>query len=107
VLDHSDIIFPSHLTDADVVAYEKRLDEKMEKVREAEEAASEARKEAALIWLVDAQKDVRAENGGTFVPNVAYGSLKVNGVEIRGSMSWDEKGRSYFLPHNWNERKRV
>ena len=106
VLDHSDIIFPSHLTDADVVAYEKRLDKKMEQVRKLENAAMEARREAAIIWLVDAQKNVRAENGGTFVPHVAYGSLKVNGVDTRGSMSWDKEGRSYFLPDNWNERQK-
>lgn len=105
VLDHSDIIFPSHLTDADVVAYEKRLDKKMEQVRKLENAAMEVRREAAIIWLVDAQKNVRAENGGTFTPHSLYGYLEKDGVKVHGSMGWDDLGRSYFLPSDWNERK--
>lgn len=106
VLDHSSTVFPSHLTDEDVAAYEKKLDEKMEKVKVVEEAEREARKEAALVWLVDAQKSFRAENGGTFTPHSSYGNLEKDGVKVHGSMSWDEKGRAYFLPSDWNERKR-
>jgi hypothetical protein len=100
MLDHSSIVFPSHLTDALVAAYEKQVDEKMSQVRKVEEAERDAKREASLILMFDAQKNVRAENGGTFIPNVAYGHLEKDGTKVYGSMSWDGEGRSYFLPSN-------
>jgi hypothetical protein len=104
MLDHSDMLFPSHLTDADVEAYEARLDEKVEKYWAVQEALKEQRREAALVWLVDAQKNVRAENGGTFTPHSLYGYLEKDGVKVHGSMGWDDLGRSYFLPSDWNDK---
>lgn len=107
MLDHSDMVFPSHLTDADVEAYEKRLDEKMEKYRAVQEKLRQERREAAIVWLLGAQENVRAENGGTFTYHASYGYLEKDGKKVHGSMSRDEEGRAYFLPSDWNEEKKL
>ena len=107
VLNHSEMIFPAHLTDADVKEYDRRTDEAMEARKVREEKLREERREASLVLLLDspATTGLRAENGGTFTPNRVYGHLEKDGEKIHGSLETNEEGRAYFLPSTWNEER--
>lgn len=107
VLDHSDIVFPSHLTDGDVLEYNEKASEAAKAYRREEEKRREERREASLVLLLDKlqPEGLRAENGGTFKPVRIYGHLEKGGKEIHGSLEMDMEGRTYFLPSDWNEER--